>query len=128
MTKAAPKPADHDVNVMIGDTGTAPRRRRHRDTGGTATPAAPRGPTQRERPAGQALGAPWQRLYFLPEPHGQGPLREGSLPVTCPGAGRRFAACSPGELPRPTMPAPLPSRALATAEPPTRDPARGADG
>jgi hypothetical protein len=24
------------------------------------------------------VGAPWQRLYFLPEPHGQGALRAGS--------------------------------------------------
>ena len=43
--------------------------------------------------AGQAAGAPWQRLYFLPEPHGHGALRDGPLPpTTWPGAGIRAPA------------------------------------
>src|SRR5262245_14797296 len=34
------------------------------------------------------VGAPWQRLYFLPDPHGHGALRDGPPPpTTCPGAG-----------------------------------------
>src|SRR5690606_39975059 len=54
------------------------------------------------------VGAPWQRLYFFPEPHGQGALREGPEPTACPGAGRRLAAWAPGEL----------AAALAPALPP----------
>src|SRR5687768_6235854 len=35
-------------------------------------------------------GPPWQRLYFLPEPHGHGALRDGPLLATAwPGEGLR---------------------------------------
>ena len=38
---------------------------------------------RRERRSAHQLRAPWQLLYFLPEPHGHGALRAGSLvPVT----------------------------------------------
>src|SRR5262245_22474572 len=49
------------------------------------------------RAADQAPGrAPWQRLYFLPEPHGHSSLRPGSEPTTWPADGRLLAACPPG--------------------------------
>ena len=32
-------------------------------------------------PIQEAEGAPWQRLYFLPDPQGQGAFRAGSLPI-----------------------------------------------
>src|SRR4051794_26571891 len=48
------------------------------------TPCGPDGTRQSKGPAQRLCpGLPWQTLYFLPEPQGQGALREGSLvPVT----------------------------------------------
>ena len=51
-------------------------------------------------------GAPWQRLYFLPEPHGHGALRDGPpVPTAWPGAGIRAPAagdCGPTRGPAAT--------------------------
>jgi hypothetical protein len=44
-----------------------------------------------------ALGAPWQRLYFFPEPQGHNSLRDGADPTAWPAAGRLLATCAPGE-------------------------------
>ena len=44
-------------------------------------------------PRGQtAPGRPWQSLYFLPEPHGHGELRPGSLELVTAAPACRFAA------------------------------------
>ena len=43
------------------------------------------------------VGEPWQRLYFLPDPQGQGALREGPEPTTCPGEICLLATWAPGD-------------------------------
>src|SRR5262249_61444224 len=68
--------------------------------------------------ADEPPGAPWQRLYFLPEPQKHGPLRDGPEPMTWPGAGSLFAAWAPGEEPPGALPIPdaLPSAGRRTAD------------
>ena len=59
----------------------------HRPPRGERRPSTQPG---RAQPVSRRLrrppGAPWQRLYFLPEPQGQGALRDGPPPTAWPGA------------------------------------------
>ncbi len=58
-----------------------------------------RRPTLPPRAHCQSLpGRPWQSLYFLPDPHGQGAFRDGLFPV---------AVAAPAD---PPLPAPAPPR------------------
>src|SRR6185312_6940501 len=79
-------------------------------------------------------GAPWQRLYFLPEPHGHGAFRDGPPALTdWPGAGifapAFIADCGPtirappcGPAGRPPLGA-FPAGALPFGAPPGALPA-----
>src|SRR5215467_456768 len=77
--------------------------------------------------AGYAIpGAPWHRLYFFPDPHGHGALRDGpAVPTAWPGAGifapAVIADCGPLRPPRPS------AGACSTLTPPVLSPSSVGD-